>query len=193
MNDKDNLNPPAVLETLLKETASLGFQMGSEQQTGAILRTLAASRIGGKILEIGTGTGIGTAWLLDGMDQTACLTSIELDPQVQAVARQYLSHDSRVTFLQGNAEAYLTQTAPGTFDLIFADTFPGKFYLFEAAWALLKIGGLYVIDDLLPQSSWPADHAAKVPILIAQLESRHDLRLTKLAWASGLIIAVKTA
>ena len=34
--------------------------------------------------------------------------------------------------------------------------------------ALLRAGGLYVIDDMLPQESWPAGHAGKVPRLIAE-------------------------
>jgi len=52
-------------------------------------------------------------------------------------------------------------------------------------------GGLYIIDDPLPQPSWPDGHAAKVTALIRQLESRSDLVLAKLRWATGIIIAAK--
>jgi hypothetical protein len=59
--------------------------------------------------------------------------------------------------------------------------------------SLLAPGGLYVIDDLLPQPSWPAEHGPKVPPLIAALENHACLRCTRLAWATGLIIAARRA
>jgi len=42
----------------------------------------------------------------------------------------------------------------------------GKFELLDAALALLKVGGLYVIDDMLPQANWPRRHAPRAPRLI---------------------------
>ena len=73
-----------------------------------------------------------------------------------------------MTFLTGDADAFIDGCTCG-FDLIFADTFPGKFTLLDATLALLKVGGLYVIDDLLPQPTWGDDHAPKVERLIADL------------------------
>ena len=59
--------------------------------------------------------------------------------------------------------------------------------------ALLKEGGIYFIDDLLPQPAWPDGHAARIPPLIAQLEAQKGFIATKLAWASGLMILVRTS
>ena len=75
--------------------------------------------------------------------------------------------------------------------MIFADTWSGKFTDLEMALSLLGPGGLYVIDDLLPQPSWPEGHRLKVPPLIAALASHADLCCTRLAWASGVMVAVK--
>lgn len=72
--------------------------MASEPQTGALLAALAASKPGGRLLEIGTGTGLGTAWLLSGMDADARLDTVDTDAGVVAVARRHLAADSRVTF-----------------------------------------------------------------------------------------------
>ncbi len=58
------------------------------------------------------------------------------------------------------------------FELVFADTWPGKYYALDEALSLIKPGGLYVIDDMLPQPNWPDDHAPKVAELIAALERR---------------------
>jgi predicted O-methyltransferase YrrM len=68
---------------------------------------------------------------------------------------------------------------------------PGKYELFEEAIQLLKPGGMYVIDDMLPQPNWPAGHAEKADAFIHMLELKEDLVFTKLKWSTGIIIAVK--
>jgi hypothetical protein len=62
----------------------------------------------------------------------------------------------------------------------------------DLALSLLKVGGIYFVDDLLPQASWPEGHAPKVQALIAELENRPGFVATRLAWASGLMILVRT-
>ncbi len=79
-----------------------------------------------------------------------------------------------------------------SFDLIFADTWAGKYTHLDEALALLKPGGLYVIDDMLAQPTWPEDHPPKVERLIADLESRSDLVLTKMNWGTGILVVVRT-
>ena len=78
-----------------------------------------------------------------------------------------------------------------TYDLIFADTWPGKYWLLDETLALLSPGAFYVIDDMLPQPNWPTGHASNVAALIATLEGRSDLHITKLNWSTGLIIAAR--
>jgi hypothetical protein len=58
--------------------------------------------------------------------------------------------------------------------------------------SLLRIGGIYFVDDLLPQASWPAGHAPRVPVLIADLAQRRGFVSTQLAWGSGLMVLVRT-
>ena len=77
------------------------------------------------------------------------------------------------------------------FDLIFADAMPGKYDLFEEAFALLNNGGFYIIDDMMPQPNWPEGHAERVASFIDHLENRNDIVLTRLNWSTGIIIAVK--
>jgi hypothetical protein len=50
-----------------------------------------------------------------------------------------------------------------------------------------------VIDDLLPQASWPEGHAAKIPPLLASLEANKQLCCTRLAWATGIMIVARRA
>jgi len=191
MNDRDIAHIPAALDAIRRDTDAIGFTMASEPQTGSLLRTLAASKPAGRFLELGTGTGVGTAWLLAGMDAASRLDSVDRDAAVSAVARRHLGRDPRVTFHVSDGAEFLTRMAPQRFDFMYADTWPGKFTHLDLALSLLRPGGIYFVDDLLPQTAWPKDHAPKVPILIAQLEGRDDFVAAKLAWASGLMIVVR--
>jgi predicted O-methyltransferase YrrM len=192
MNDEDIASPPPSLDAIRRDAAALGFIMSCESKTGALLRALAAAKPNGRLLELGTGTGFGAAWLLAGMDRGSTLVSVDNDAQVQAVARRHLAADERVTFVQMDAAAYLEQAAPDSFDLIYADAGPGKFSQRDRALSLLKAGGIYFVDDLLPQRSWPAGHAPRVPRLIEELSEQPGFVALQLAWASGLMILVKT-
>ena len=82
---EDDGFPPAYAG-IAERTRELGFTMPSDPKTGSLLKVLAASKPGGMILELGTGTGLATAWLLAGMDRSAHLISVDIDPTVQSVA-----------------------------------------------------------------------------------------------------------
>jgi predicted O-methyltransferase YrrM len=189
VDNRSNLNPPAALAAILADTTALGFTMASEPLTGSLLRTLAASKPNGLLLELGTGAGAGTSWLLSGMDAGSRLLTVDNDEAAIAVARKHLGHDPRVTFHTSDASKFIERLRGWQFDLVFADTWAGKFTHLADALALVRTGGFYVIDDLLPQASWPAGHAARVPVLIDQLEQQPGFVLTKMGWATGLIVA----
>ena len=191
MNDLEIGRLPAAFDAILSETRTRGFNMISEPQVGALLAVLAASKPGGRLLELGTGTGHGTAWLLSGMDSTSTLDTVDTDPAVVAVAERHLCSDRRVSFHIVNGAEFVRRASPAQFDLIYADAWPGKFSHLDETLALLRAGGIYVIDDLLPQPNWPDGHAAKVPALIQDLERRTEFVSVKLAWASGLMIVVR--
>lgn len=193
MNDHEISRKPEVLEAIHKDTKELGFAMASEPKTGALLAVLAASKPRGRLLELGTGTGLGTAWLLAGMDAESRLETVDTDASVVAVARRHLATDSRVTFHVMDGAQFIGHSPQRQFDLIYADAWPGKFTHLDEALSLLRIGGIYVIDDLLPQSNWPEGHAPKVPALIDALERRPEFATVKLSWASGLMLVVRTS
>lgn len=193
MKDWHPADAPDAVADIAAETERLGFTMASEPMTGALLRTLAASRPDGNLLELGTGTGFGTAWLLDGMTAAARLTTVDISASCSAVATRYLGADPRLTIVIQDAAEWLERDAAGPYDLIFADSLPGKFEGFDAAWSLLPAGGLYVIDDMLPDPNWPAGHDAKVERLLADLDARPDCALVRLEWATGVVVAVKVA
>lgn len=193
MLDTVNLHPPSVLKDLEEATRSIKFTMGSDLQTGSLLRTLAATKPSGMLLDLGTGTGFSSAWLLDGMDAQSGLITVDRNEKVAGIARRFLGHDPRITFTTMDGIAFIdSMLEQGTrFDLIFADMQPGKFQRLEETLRLLKPGGLYVVDDLLLHTSWEEEHVTRVYKLLTTLEGRDDLRITKLNWSTGILIAAK--
>lgn len=192
MNDQAISSVPEVLEDLVRASNLRGFAMASEPTTGALLRVLAASKPGGRFLEIGTGTGVGTAWLLAGMDASSHLDSVDNDDLAQAIARHHLGGDLRVTFHLEDGAGFIARQPAGSYDFIYADSWPGKFTDLDTALSLLRVGGFYFVDDLLPQASWPEGHAPKVPQLVDELSSRPSFASVKLAWSSGLMLLART-
>ncbi|MCH5717553.1 O-methyltransferase [Niabella hibiscisoli] len=190
MQDQVFNNIPVPYNSILAATRKLSFDMASDLQTGALLRTLVASKPGGKMLELGTGSGLSTSWILQGMDHNAHLTTIENNAQLHEVATKHLS-DRRAAFVLTDGYQWLKDYKGEKFDFIFADAMPGKYDLFEEAFSLLNHGGIYFIDDMLPQPNWPEGHAERVENFIAMLDQRTDVMLTKLNWSTGIIIVTK--
>ncbi|GAB3413463.1 O-methyltransferase [Flindersiella endophytica] len=186
-------NVAQVIDALAEGCRRLGFEQSSGPLTGALLRSLAASKPDGSILELGTGVGISTAWLVDGMSPGATLLTVDNAADQLALVEQVLGDDSRLTIVHADGADLLTElnASERRFDLIFADTWPGKFTHREPALRLLAPGGLYVVDDLLPQPTWPADHKSAVDALCADLTAREDLAVVEVQWSTGLLIATR--
>jgi predicted O-methyltransferase YrrM len=191
MNESLFHNSPESLDAIEARTQELQFAMASEPRTGVLLRTLAASKPAGRMLELGTGTGISTAWLLDGMDSASTLISVDTDEHVQRVAREALGRDRRLTLLTADAAGFLWRQKHCSFDLVFADAMPGKYVALDEALALVKPGGFYIVDDMLPQPNWPEGHDQRAAGLIEQLAQDRRFHAAPISWASGIVVMVR--
>ena len=191
MMEQINQSPPPFYAEINQATQTAGFTMASDVLTCSLLRTLAASKPAGRFLELGTGTGLSTAWILDGMDDASSLVSIDNAKEFLAIARNFLHGDKRLQLVEKDGEEWITDNKAQKFDYIFADTWHGKYFLLDEVLSMLNKGGLYIIDDMLHQPNWPEGHDEKVSKLIDDLEKRKDLVLTKQNWATGIIVATK--
>ncbi len=122
--------------------------------TGRFLAMLAAGCQGGRIGELGTGAGIGAAWMSTAMPADCGLVTAEIDPIRAAAARDLLAADSRVEVLTGDAVELISPRGP--FELIFADSGVRSGETFGALVTLLRPGGRIVMDDLTPLRLLPA-------------------------------------
>src|SRR5690349_18588948 len=104
-----------------------GFLLSCEPRTGGLLRTLAATKPGGRILEVGAGVGVGTAWLLAGMDDRATLVTLEIDEEAADIVRDLFADEPRVEVVHADATEWLQAYNGPSFDVVFVDTTVTKF------------------------------------------------------------------
>lgn len=118
---------PKHYKPILKETNEMGFNQLSNEKEGSLLATLCASKRAGTFLELGTGTGLCTSWILQGMCCDSTLLSVDSDEKLVALAKKHLGSDDRVIFLIAAGENTINRLSSLSIDLIFADTWPGKY------------------------------------------------------------------
>ncbi len=171
---------------------SSGFPMSCERPVGQLLATLAAGvRPGGNILELGTGAGVGVAWLVHGLGERTdvTVTSIELDPATAAVAAAQ-TWPSFVDLRVADAVTFLA-TAAGAFDLIFADAQGGKTERLDLTIAALRPRGILVVDDMRPVQEWPEEFVAVQDGVRRSLAEHPGLVAVELAHGSGMMLCTR--
>jgi predicted O-methyltransferase YrrM len=103
-----SIKVPDLYQKIIKETEELGFQQSCDVKTGVLLQTLVASKPGGKFLELGTGAGASTAWIVSGMDSASSLLTVELDDALQSIAKRYLGDDERIIFFHEDGADFIS-------------------------------------------------------------------------------------
>jgi predicted O-methyltransferase YrrM len=144
--------PPRV-ERAARTARHLGFPYSCRPEQGRLLRALAAGarRIG----ETGTGCGVGLAWLVSGMRPGARAVSVERDPvRARTAAALFEDLAPEVAVECGDWTAI---AGHGPFDLLVLDGGgQGKDGDGVAdPVALLRPGGLLVVDDFTPADTYP--------------------------------------
>lgn len=193
MTTQINQPQPDAYAKIEEATKAANFTMASDIYTCSLLKTLASSKPNGKFLELGTGSGLSTSWILAGMNPGSHLISIDNDPTLLGIAAKHLGTDTRLTLLLSDGGEWISHHRHQKFDFIFADTWHGKYLMLDETLEMLNPGGLYIIDDMLPQSNWPEGHDQKALNLVDKLEQRKDLVLTKLHWSTGIVLCARTA
>ena len=170
-----------------------GFPFSCDPDVGQLLAVLAAHlRAGARVLELGTGTGVGTAWiaqaLLPRTDVT--VTTAEKDPQTATLAAQG-NWPSFVDLRCADALDVLAEG--GTFDLIFADAPGGKWDGLDRTIAALNPHGLLIVDDMTPTPQWDAEQHTRQEQVRRTLLTSPLLRSVELSHGSGVILSTRHA
>jgi predicted O-methyltransferase YrrM len=117
---------------------------------GALLSLLARLSGGKSVVEVGTGAGVSGLWLLSGMRADGVLTTIDIEPEHQRIAKQAFSEGgigtSRTRLISGRAQEVLTRLADESYDLVFIDADPTDQPEFVVEGIrLLRPGGVIVV------------------------------------------------
>nr|WP_090275857.1 O-methyltransferase [Mycolicibacterium komanii] len=117
---------------------------------GALLCVFAKLTAAKAVVEVGTGVGVSGLWLLSGMREDGVLTTIDLEPEHQRLAKQAFSEagigPGRSRLISGRAQEVLTRLADESYDLVFIDADPVDQPQFVAEGVrLLRPGGAIVL------------------------------------------------
>jgi predicted O-methyltransferase YrrM len=186
-----------VARALAHEVGLTPVQSGA----GAALRLLVAAGAGRAVVEIGTGTGVSGLWLLRGMRPDGVLTTIDVEPEYQRMARKLFAEGgyppSRTRVITGRALDVLPRLADAAYDLVFIDGDRAEYAAcVTAALRLLRPGGMLVLNGAL-LGGRIADPAARDPEtvalrgLIRNLGEAEEWIAALLPSGDGLVAAVK--
>ena len=138
---------------------ALRFELSSSPEIGRLLTVLVSQRPRGRFAEIGSGCGVGSAWIVTAMGPEAAFVTVEADEERAGAASRLFADQAHVRALHGDWHDVLP--AEGPFDLLFFDAGSLKRGDVEdeseAALELVAPGGLVVIDGLTPESLWPEE------------------------------------
>ncbi len=168
---------------------------------GAVLQVLAASLAARAVVEIGTGTGVASIWLLRGMPADGVLTTIDVEVEHQRAAKAAFAEEgvpaSRTRTIPGRASDVLPRLTDGAYDLVLvgADKHSYPEYV-EQGLRLLRPGGVLAVDGALSHDR-VADPARRDEVTTIVREVGRSLRSDErvlpalLPSGDGLLLAVR--
>jgi predicted O-methyltransferase YrrM len=138
-----------------------GFVSSTRNETGRLLATLAASRRG-TLGELGTGCGVGSAWLRSGAAEGTKIVTAESNPQLAKAVAELFAGDDRIEVLAADWKTLL-ERAP--FALLFVDAREAKLSARDLVAEAVEPGGFVVLDDFTPSAVWPPMYGGRVDTL----------------------------
>jgi predicted O-methyltransferase YrrM len=147
------IDPPLVTRALEVER-ELGFERSCIREVGLLLHVLAGQRGRSRVGELGTGCGVGAAWIVSALPPTVPFVTVEVDETRARAVAELFAADENVRVLQGDWHELMPPEAP--FDLLFLDS--GKQHPEldgDQVVGLLAPGATIVMDDLTPGRPGP--------------------------------------
>jgi demethylmenaquinone methyltransferase/2-methoxy-6-polyprenyl-1,4-benzoquinol methylase len=182
---------PEIVARAAEVARRAGFAMSSEPGVGALLAVLAAAvPPGGRVLELGTGTGVGTAWIVHGLGGRADVevVTVDIDEATSGLAAQ-ATWPAYVRLVVGDAVEVTARE--GAFDLIFADAQGGKWEGLDVTVGALRPGGQLLVDDMTPPHFADDLHERKTAEVRTRLLGHPELVSVAIDWSSGVILSTR--
>ena len=170
--------------------------------TGSYLRHLAHTISAQSVVEVGTGGGVGSIWILRGMIDSGTLTSIDDEVEHANIARIAFAEagiiPARFRLITNPMMEVLGKLTDRAYDLVVLrhDAEDLEFSI-EQAHRILRSGGVLVIDSFFGDGKVP-DPAQRDARTIALREAGKSIRLDASHWiitlihvGDGLLLATK--
>ncbi len=127
-----------------------------KRETAALLRTLAAAKRPGAILEVGTAVGYSALLMAQVMPPSCRITTIEkYEPRIRAARENFkkAGREESITLLEGDAGEIL-RTLEGPYDFIFMDAAKGQYiHWLPDILRLMAPGALLFSDNVLQEGT----------------------------------------
>lgn len=193
-------------DAVLLEARDTADQLGCvpvHPGAGRVLQLLARISGARSIVEIGTGAGVSTTYLLRGMGDAGVVTTIDVEPEHHKAARRTLAAGGfapqRARMITGRALEVLPRLTDGGYDLVLIDARKVEYpqYL-EQALRLLRVGGILAIDNSLwhgrvPDPAQRDEETTAVRQTLKAVRQNESLEPMLLPSGDGMLVAVKHA
>ena len=140
------------LDTIEKKAIEDGVPI-IRSETAALLRSLTAALRPENILEIGTAVGYSALQMCQVMPENCHITTIEKYEKRIPEAKENFrkaGEESRITFLEGDADMWLKELKGKQFDLVFMDAAKGQYLNWlPLLLDLMPVGAVLISDNVL--------------------------------------------
>lgn len=192
---------PAIIAARSKAAELGAYELGAG--VGSALKWLAHSLGAINVVEVGTGSGVASLWLLSGMHREGVLTTIDPEAEHIRVARESAKDasisPSRIRFIVGDGIDVLSRLTDDGYDMVVWQGDPRDVAAgVDQAHRLLHVGGTLVINRALWHLKVP-DPAQRDEKTLAMRDTAKALRsddrwlTTLLPIGDGLLLATKVS
>ena len=182
-----------------------GVEVGAIDPTPAVGNYLkfATQLTGAKsVVEIGTNSGVGGLWVLQGLPNDGVLTTIDAEREHSKIARTVFEEAdipaTKYRIITGNLIDVVGKLADNSYELIITRDAMDLFEIVQESFRLLKSGGLLIIDQALSNGK-VADSTQRDPESIARRDAikviKEDARWSSsvIPIGAGILVAHKLA
>ena len=181
-------------DEILVRARARGVEVGAKNVssgTGAFLHYLAHLISAQSVVEVGTGSGVGSIWLLRGMIENGTLTSIDSEAEHARISRIAFAEadvsPQRYRLITNPVMDVMSKLTDRAYDLVVLRSDPEDLaFAIDEAHRILRTGGVLAIDNFFGGGK-VCDPAQRDPRTIALREAGKGIKLASKTWVSSLI------